>query len=48
MMIGTEQGPRDRVRDQRIDKIVELASPATPEAIYWALSAARSATGEAP
>ena len=29
MMIGTEQGPRDRVRDQRIDKIVELASPAT-------------------
>ena len=29
MMIGTERGPRDRVRDQRIDKIVELASPAT-------------------
>ncbi len=29
MMIGTDQGPRDRVRDQRIDKIVELASPAT-------------------
>ena len=28
MMIGTEQGTRDRVRDQRIDKIVELASPA--------------------
>ena len=29
MMIGTEQGRRDRVRDQRIDRIVELASPAT-------------------
>jgi 3-deoxy-7-phosphoheptulonate synthase len=29
MMIGTEQGTRDRVRDQRIDRIVELASPAT-------------------
>jgi 3-deoxy-7-phosphoheptulonate synthase len=29
MMIGTEQGRRDRVRDQRIDKIVELAAPAT-------------------
>jgi len=28
MMIGTEQGARDRVRDQRIDRIVELASPA--------------------
>jgi len=29
MVIGTEQGVRDRVRDQRIDRIVELASPAT-------------------
>jgi len=29
MMIGTEQTARDRVRDQRIDRIVELASPAT-------------------
>jgi len=29
MMIGTEQAARDRVRDQRIDRIVELASPAT-------------------
>ena len=29
MMIGTEPGTRDRVRDQRIDRIVELASPAT-------------------
>jgi 3-deoxy-7-phosphoheptulonate synthase len=29
MVIGTEQGARDRVRDQRIDRIVELASPAT-------------------
>ena len=29
MMIGTEQGARDRVRDQRIERIVELASPAT-------------------
>jgi 3-deoxy-7-phosphoheptulonate synthase len=29
MMIGTDQGTRDRVRDQRIDRIVELASPAT-------------------
>jgi 3-deoxy-7-phosphoheptulonate synthase len=28
MMIGTDQGARDRVRDQRIDRIVELASPA--------------------
>ncbi len=28
MMIGAEQGSRDRVRDQRIGKIVELASPA--------------------
>jgi 3-deoxy-7-phosphoheptulonate synthase len=28
MMIGTEQRSRDRVRDQRIGKIVELASPA--------------------
>jgi len=28
MMIGTDQGTRDRVRDQRIDRIVELASPA--------------------
>jgi 3-deoxy-7-phosphoheptulonate synthase len=28
MMIGTEQSARDRVRDQRIGKIVELASPA--------------------
>jgi 3-deoxy-7-phosphoheptulonate synthase len=29
MMIGTQQGSRDRVRDQRIERIVELASPAT-------------------
>ncbi len=29
MMIGTEQGAKDRVRDQRIERIVELASPAT-------------------
>src|SRR3954449_10235602 len=29
MVIGTEQGARDRVRDQRIDRIVELASPST-------------------
>jgi 3-deoxy-7-phosphoheptulonate synthase len=29
MMIGTEQGRPDRVRDQRIDRIVELAAPAT-------------------
>ena len=29
MVIGTEQTARDRVRDQRIDRIVELASPAT-------------------
>jgi 3-deoxy-7-phosphoheptulonate synthase len=28
MMIGSEQGTRDRVRDQRIERIVELASPA--------------------
>ena len=28
MMIGTEHETRDRVRDQRIDRIVELASPA--------------------
>jgi 3-deoxy-7-phosphoheptulonate synthase len=28
MMIGTDRGTRDRVRDQRIDRIVELASPA--------------------
>jgi 3-deoxy-7-phosphoheptulonate synthase len=28
MMIGTEGGARDRVRDQRIERIVELASPA--------------------
>jgi 3-deoxy-7-phosphoheptulonate synthase len=28
MMIGTEQGTRDRVRDQRIERIVELAAPA--------------------
>jgi len=27
---------------------LELASPATPEAVYWALSAARAAAGEAP
>ena len=26
---------------------VELASPATPEAVYWALSAARTAAREA-
>ncbi len=29
MMIGAEQGAKDRVRDQRIERIVELASPAT-------------------
>src|SRR6202040_1596743 len=29
MVIGTERGPRDRVRDQRIPRIVELVSPAT-------------------
>jgi 3-deoxy-7-phosphoheptulonate synthase len=29
MMIGTEQGARDRVRDQRIERIVELLAPAT-------------------
>ena len=29
MMIGTEGRTRDRVRDQRIERIVELASPAT-------------------
>jgi 3-deoxy-7-phosphoheptulonate synthase len=29
MMIGTEQGTRDRVRDQRIERIVELAAPAS-------------------
>jgi 3-deoxy-7-phosphoheptulonate synthase len=28
MMIGTDEGARDRVRDQRIDRIVELVSPA--------------------
>src|ERR1700704_1231902 len=28
MMIGAEQGAKDRVRDQRIERIVELASPA--------------------
>jgi 3-deoxy-7-phosphoheptulonate synthase len=28
MMIGMQAGPRDRVRDQRIDRIVELVSPA--------------------
>jgi 3-deoxy-7-phosphoheptulonate synthase len=29
MVIGTERGARDRVRDQRIARIVELVSPAT-------------------
>jgi 3-deoxy-7-phosphoheptulonate synthase len=29
MMIGTEKGTRDRVRDQRIERIVELLAPAT-------------------
>jgi 3-deoxy-7-phosphoheptulonate synthase len=29
MMIGTQEGSRDRVRDQRIERIVELVSPAT-------------------
>jgi 3-deoxy-7-phosphoheptulonate synthase len=29
MMIGSEQGARDRVRDQRIERIVELLAPAT-------------------
>ena len=29
MVIGTEQGTRDRVRDQRIARIVELVSPGT-------------------
>ncbi len=28
MMIGTQGGTRDRVRDQRIERIVELVSPA--------------------
>ncbi|HEY1355782.1 MAG TPA: hypothetical protein VGF09_05645, partial [Solirubrobacterales bacterium] len=29
MMIGTQTEARDRVRDQRIERIVELVSPAT-------------------
>jgi 3-deoxy-7-phosphoheptulonate synthase len=29
MVIGTEHGARERVRDQRIERIVELVSPAT-------------------